>query len=149
MSKTCRFFAAAVVAIFVNAPAQANDFGTAEEANALAEALVEIIEAHGVDAAVAAIHDPEQPFVGSRMGVNLFRGATVIADNREPEMVAADYSETWDLSGVPVWPRISAAADAEGDAVLEWYHYDTQEQYTYHCASRRANRDDALVMVCR
>lgn len=125
------------------------DFGSAEQARALSLALVAIIDARGIGAAIDAMHDPDQPFAASRMGVNLFAGSLVIADNREPEMVAADFAEQADLTGAPAWPRIAAAADSGGDAVLEWYHYDTQAPYTYHCHSARAQRDDGLVMVCR
>jgi hypothetical protein len=83
------------------------------------------------------------------MGVNLFQGSIVIADNREPETVAADYSETADLTGAVVWPRIRDAGQVGDDAILTWYHYDTQEAYEYHCYSKRADRDEGLVMVCR
>lgn len=126
-----------------------SDFGTRAEAEELAHAVIEIVENDGIAAAVTAIIDPDGPFRHSRMGINLFGGSFVIADNREPETVAADYSETADLTGQLVWPIISAAADAQDDAVLLWYHYDTQEHYTYHCFSLRADRDDGTVMVCR
>ena len=125
------------------------DFGTKEEARALARALVAIIDADGISAAVTAMHDPAHPFAASRLGVNLFQGSVVIADNREPEMVAADYAETADLTGALVWPLIYAAAQVEDDAVLKWYHYDTQEDYDFHCYSMMAHRDDGVVMVCR
>lgn len=143
-----------LVALAVAAPlsqAQAGqDFGTRDEARALAERLVAIIDEKGIKAAVEAIYDPALPFVGSRMGVNLFQGSMVIADNREPETVAADYSAIADLTGAPVWPRVSAAAESGGDdAVLKWYHYDTQEVYDYHCFSMHAARDDGYVMICR
>ena len=121
----------------------ADDFGTREEARALAERLVAIIDAE-------AIYDPAQPFLASRMGVNLFRGSMVIADNREPETVAADYAAISDLTGEAAWPRISAAASLGGaDAILKWYHYDTQEIYDYRCFAMKADRDDGHVMVCR
>ena len=73
----------------------------------------------------------------------------MIADNREPETIAADYSETVDLNGNPVWPIIASAAEVEGDALLKWYHYDTQEEYDYKCFSKRSERSNATVMVCR
>lgn len=131
-------------------PAQADeDFGTKEEARRLAAALIEIVDADGVAAAAHAVLDPDGPFRTSPMGVNLFRGSTVVADNREPETVAADYAETTDLSGALAWPLIAAAAEKEDDALLKWYHYDTQEAYDYHCFSMRADRDDATVMICR
>lgn len=125
------------------------EFGTAEDARALATALVSIVERDGIEPAVGVMHDPEFPFRESRLGVNLFRDATVIADNREPEMVAADYEHLRDLTGELIWPLISEAADGPQDVVLKWYHYDTQEAYDYHCFSLRAARDDGLVMVCR
>ena len=131
-------------------PAHAgSDFGTREEAKKLAIALIDIVNTQGIEAAVQAVYDPDQEFVGTRMGVNLFQGSSVIADNREPEMVAADYSETQDLKGDFVWPLVSAAADRQDDVVLKWYHYDTQEIYDFHCYSMRAERDDAAVMICR
>ncbi|MXQ08202.1 hypothetical protein GQ651_10140 [Alphaproteobacteria bacterium GH1-50] len=125
------------------------DFGTKAEAKELADAMIAIVESEGIEAAIMAMHDATQPFVGSRMGVNLFQGSTVIADNREPETIAADYSETEDLTGSLVWPIIAAAAAVEGDAELKWYHYDTQEEYDYKCHSKRHDRGNATVMVCR
>jgi len=126
-----------------------SDFGTREEAQRLASALIDIVEADGIEAAVEAMHDRDHPFVTSRMGVNLFQNSTVIADNREPEMVATDYSHIADLTGTIVWPIIDDAARIEDDAVLKWYHYETQEEYVYDCFSKRSMRDDATVMVCR
>ena len=125
------------------------DFGTAEDARAIAEAMISIVDERGIEHAAAVMHDPEYPFQGTRLGVNLFKNATVVADNREPEMVAADYANIRDLTGALVWPLISEAANGPGDAVLKWYHYDTQEAYDFHCYSLRASRDDGLVMVCR
>ncbi|ARE41373.1 hypothetical protein RGUI_3232 [Rhodovulum sp. P5] len=138
-----------ILAIAAVPAAAAPVLGTKEEGRALAKALVEIIDRDGIEAATQAVYDPDLPFVHSRQGVNLFTGSTVIADNREPEMVAADYSQTPDLTGELVWPRVWAAADIEDDAVLKWYHYDTQEVYDFHCFSMHANRDQGLVMVCR
>lgn len=126
-----------------------NDFGTRAESIALADALVEVVEAGGIASAIAAVHDPMQPFAASRLGINLFHGSVEVADNREPEMVSSDYAETADLTGTPMWPLVTRAADVGDEAVLLWYHYDTQETYRYHCYSKRARRDDALVMVCR
>ena len=127
----------------------AEDFGTREEARALARALVSVIDREGLAAAAQAVVDPDGPFRHSRMGVNLFNGPTVIADNREPETVAMDYSQVADLTGALVWPIIHAAAQKEDDALLKWYHYDTQEEYDYRCYSMMAARDGGVVMVCR
>ncbi len=141
-----------IVAALVCAPVAAHAdsyFGTREEAKSLAEAVIAIVDSEGIEEAIQAMHEPEMPFVHSRMGINLFSGSTVIADNREPETIAADYSETSDLRGMPVWPIISAAAELEGDAELRWYHYDTQEEYDYKCYSKRSTVADATVMVCR
>lgn len=126
-----------------------DDFGTREEAKQLAETLIGIVNERGIEAAMEAVYDPDLPFLHSRMGVNLFQGSFVVADNREPEMVAADYTETADLTGALVWPRISAAAARGEDVVLKWYHYDTQAQYDYHCYALQARRDDGAVMICR
>ncbi len=147
--KVLKILAIAGLVSAAGAAAAAPPLGTKEEARRLAEKLVEIIDAEGVDAATKALYDPAQPFMSTRMGVNLFRGSVVIGDNREPETVAAAYDETEDLTGEPVWPRISAAADKADDAVLKWYHYDTQEVYDFKCFSMRASRDDGLVMICR
>lgn len=125
------------------------DFGTRDEAKTLAEAMIAIVDERGIEAAVSAMHDPDYPFLASRMGVNLFTGSTVVADNREPETIAADYSETADLTGSLVWPIISAAAQAGGDAHLKWYHYDTQDEYDYKCYSKKSGAQDVTVMVCR
>lgn len=125
------------------------DFGTREEAQSIAEAMISIVDADGMEAAIGAMHDPAQPFVQTRMGVNLFAGSTVIADNREPETIAADYSATADLTGALVWPIISAAAEVEEDASLKWYHYDTQDAYDYQCFAKKSAVADVTVMVCR
>ena len=127
----------------------ASDFGTKEEARSIADVVINIVEENGIAAAAQEIVSADGQFRASRMGVNLFQGTVVIADNREPESVAADYVDIQDLTGAPVWGRISAAADIEDDAELLWYHYDTQEEYLFRCFSKRASRDDALVMVCR
>ena len=74
---------------------------------------------------------------------------TLTIAKAEPETIAADYSETADLTGALVWPIISAAAEVGGDANLKWYHYDTQEEYDYKCFSKRSADIDVTVMVCR
>ena len=125
------------------------DFGTKEEARAIADAMIAIVDERGLEAAIAAMHDPAHPFVTSRMGVNLFQGSIVVADNREPETIAADYSEIADLTGVAAWSLIGPAAAVEGDANLRWYHYDTQEEYEFKCHAKRATEIDVSVMVCR
>ena len=70
------------------------------------------------------------------MGVNLFTGSTVIADNREPETISADYSEAAALTGALVWPLIASATEVEGDANLK-------------CHSKGCGLFDVTVMVCR
>lgn len=133
----------------ISGPAVAGEFGTRQAAEDLARRLIDIVERDGVTAAASSVYDPALPFVGTRMGVNLLTAGTIIADNREPEMVASDYTRIEDLTGHRIWPRLLAAADTGEDAVLKWYHYDTQEAYDYRCLTRRAVRDDAMVMVCR
>jgi hypothetical protein len=140
---------AALLALVPTAVFSDGDFGTREQAKHLADRMVQIVDAAGIEAAMAAMHDVEEPFVSSRMGVNLFMGSMVVADNREPETIATDYIETLDMDGNLVWPIISAAAEIEGDANLKWYHYDTQEAYDYKCYSKRSRASDATVMVCR
>lgn len=144
-----RTFFAVIIGLFPSVGSANGDFGTREEAKLLADRMIAIVDSEGLEAAVEAMHRSDMPFVGSRMGVNLFSGSTVIADNREPETIAADYSETVDLTGALVWPVIAAAAQVEGDAALKWYHYDTQEEYDYKCHSKRSAAVDATVMVCR
>lgn len=81
------------------------------------------------------MHDANKPFSASQMGIHVFEQSIIVADNREPELIATSYAEVEDLTGEPMWPRIVAAADASSDAILEWYHYDTQAEYTYQCYS--------------
>ncbi|MEO0820477.1 MAG: hypothetical protein AAF074_08625 [Pseudomonadota bacterium] len=125
------------------------DFGSKQDAMELTDKIISIIDADGLSAGIEALFDPEQPFATSRMGVNVFAGTVVVGDNREPEMVAADYATTPDLTGALVWPLIDAAADDGADVVLKWYHYDTQEVYDYHCFSQHAANPNYTVMVCR
>lgn len=144
-----RFFTVMALGMVPNFAIADGDFGSLEEAQQIATAMIAIVDTQGVETAIEAMHDRGYPFVGSRMGVNLFSGSTVIADNREPETIAADYSETADLTGTLVWPLIATAAKQGGDANLKWYHYDTQESYDYKCFSLSAATVDATVMVCR
>lgn len=144
-----RILFSTVLATAGSAATAGTDFGTRAEAEQLADALVAIIQADGLATAAEAVTDPDGPFRDSPMGVNLFHGSVVIADNREPESVAADFAETADLTGELAWPRIRAAADKDTDVVLKWYHYDTQEAYDFHCYSTHAEGADAVVMVCR
>jgi hypothetical protein len=144
---TSAAFAAATI---LSTPAHASgDFGTEAEAKQIAAAMVAIIQTDGLDAGIAAMHDPAQPFGASQLGIHVFEQSFIVADNREPELIASNYAEIEDLTGAPLWPRITGAADAKSDAVLEWYHYDTEAQYTYLCYSEWAVAGDVLVMVCR
>lgn len=140
---------AVIAAAFATPTLAGTDFGTKEEAREIASQVVDIIEAQGLTAAAEAIISSNGPYRKSRMGINLFNGTVVIADNREPESVEMDFGDFPDLTGEPVWPRISAAADIEDDARLLWYHYDTQQNYEFHCFVKRAQRGDSMVMVCR
>ncbi|MDB2407879.1 hypothetical protein N9W17_05075 [Jannaschia sp.] len=139
-----------VIAICAASPVFAGEaFGTDAEARDVAGRMVEIVADGGTDAGIAAMHDPIEPFTTSQMGIHLFEQSIIVADNREPELIASSYAEIADLTGDIMWPRITAAADVEGDAILEWYHYDTEAEYTYNCYSQWAVADDVLVMVCR
>lgn len=136
-------------ALVGSSAAHAADFGSAEEARDIAARMSAIISDGGVDAAIAAMHDPSMPFVSSIMGIHVFEESIIVADNREPELIATSYADVQDLTGEAMWPRIVAAADAKDDAILEWYHYDTEAEYTYQCYSEWALPGSALVMVCR
>lgn len=143
------FYTLAAASVFGSVAHASGDFGTDVEAREIASAMTSIIQGDGLDAAIAAMHDPALPFSASRLGIHVFEKSVIVADNREPELIASSYAEVEDLTGEPMWPRISAAADARSDAVLEWYHYDTEAEYTYLCHSEWAKPDEILVMVCR
>ncbi|MEM9972032.1 MAG: hypothetical protein AAF762_13175 [Pseudomonadota bacterium] len=127
----------------------AGAFGTQAEAQEIALQMSQIIARGGLDAGIAAMHDPALPFTTSAMGIHVFERSVIVADNREPELIATSYAEVPDLTGEAMWPRIVAAADRNGDALLEWYHYDTEAEYSYQCYSTWAMPRDVLVMVCR
>lgn len=129
--------------------AKAGDFGTRAEAVTLAEALMDRIDREGLQAGIDAVFDRAGPYAATRLGVNLFAGPVLIADNREPEMVAAPFDRTPDMTGEPAWPRVVEALGKDTDAELRWYHYDTQAPYDYRCVVRGASSIDALVMICR
>lgn len=138
------------VFFFIQTPAAAGTaFGTDQDARSIAGKMVKIIADKGLETAIGAMHDPSHPFVNSEMGVHIFEGSIIVADNREPELIATSYAEVQDLTEEPMWPRIVAAADADTDAMLKWYHYDTEEVYGYHCLSQWAVKPEVLVMVCR
>lgn len=127
----------------------AGEFGSEAESRAITDRMVEIINSQGVDAGIAAMHDGGEPFVGAQMGVHVFESGIIVADNREPELIATSYEEVADLTEEPMWPRIVAAADAEGEAQLKWYHYDTEAVYDYQCFSKWTDQPEILVMTCR
>ena len=95
------------------------------------------------------MHDPALPFSASSLGIHVFEKSIIVADNREPELIASSYAEVQDLTDEAMWPRIVDAADTKGEAVLKWYHYDTEAIYDYHCHSEWATPGDVLIMVCR
>lgn len=68
-----------------------NAFGTDAEARALAAEMIAIITDGGVDAAIDAMHDASKPFVNAAMGVHVFEQSIIVADNREPELIASSY----------------------------------------------------------
>lgn len=125
------------------------DFGTADDARSIAGQMSEIIAANGIDSGIEAMHDLAMPFATSKMGIHIFEDSIIVGDNREPELIASSYAEVQDLTGESMWPRIVAAADTKSDAILEWYHYDTEAEYTYECYSEWAIAGSAIVMVCR
>lgn len=132
-----------------NAAVAGTAFGTDSDARAIAGKMTKIIVDQGLDAGIEAMHDPALPFVNSQMGIHVFEGSIIVADNREPELIAASYAEVQDLTEEPMWPRIVQAAHKRSDAELKWYHYDTEEIYDYHCYSEWAVEPEILVMVCR
>lgn len=125
------------------------DFGTENEARTIAASMSEVITTNGLDAAIAAMHDSSYPFSTSDLGIHVFEQGVIVADNREPELTATSYVDLADLTGDSMWPRITSAADAQSDAILEWYHYDTEAEYSYKCYSEWAQASEVLVMVCR
>ena len=140
----------AVVVLLTSALAQADSsLGTKEETDLLAAEIVRIIDEKGMDRAVQALVDPAMPFASTRQGVNLFDGSIIVGDNREPEMVRADYADLTDLNGALMWKLISEAAPENAEVVIKWYHYDTQEVYDYSCLARNAADPRFTVMVCR
>jgi len=144
-----RLLTATAMLLAAATAASASDFGTEDEATALVKKMSSIVQADGLDAAIEAMHDPNMPFSASRMGIHVFQQSIIVADNREPELIAQSYAELQDLTGDYMWPRIAAAADEASVAVLEWYHYDTEEEYSYTCHSDWATPDEVLIMVCR
>ena len=125
------------------------DFGTRADAQVIADQVIRRLDEGGLQSTIEAMFYPALPFASSPMGVNLFAGSVVVGDNREPEMVEADYAEASDLTGALVWPLVDAAADAREDVILRWYHYETQEVYDYHCLCARAKNRLHTIMVCR
>lgn len=132
------------------APALATgEFGSLEEATTIAQQMTAIIQEQGLDAGIAAMHDNNLPFSSSQMGIHVFEDSIIVADNREPELIATSYADIEDLTGESMWPRIVTAADAQTEATLEWFHYDTEAEYSYSCYSEWAIAGSTIVMVCR
>lgn len=144
-----RIYLAAAFGVVAGTAIAGEDFGSGGDARAIATAMTQIIQSDGLEAGIDAMHDPAMPFSASQMGIHVFEQSIIVADNREPELIASSYAEVEDLTGETMWPRIVAAADASSDAVLEWYHYDTEAEYTYLCHSEWSVPGDVIVMVCR
>lgn len=64
------------------------DFGTKAEAREIAAGLSGIIQTYGVDAGNNAMHDAAMPFSTSQLGIHVFEQGIIVADNREPELIA-------------------------------------------------------------
>lgn len=109
------------------------EFSGAEDAKPIANQMTTIIQSSGLDAAIDAMHDSSLPFAASQMGIHVFEQSIIVADNRELELIASSYADVQDLTGDTKWPRITAAADVNGEAVLDWYHYDIEAEYTFNC----------------
>ncbi len=82
-------------------------------------------------------------------GVNLLSDGTLVADNREPETVGADYTTSIDLNGERLWPRIADTLAGGGDeVVIPWTHYDTGAPYDYRCVLRSVDDGSVIAMIC-
>ena len=110
-----KLLCATVVALVPAAGWSDGYFGTREEAKQLADEMITIVDSEGIEMAIKAMHDPQRPFVGSRMGVNLFEGSTVIADNREPETIAAEMVSLRHAGGVRLQVPLEAGRHDERD----------------------------------
>ena len=106
-----RLLLAASLSLLGTSATAMNDFGTEGEARAIASQMTQIIQSGGLDAGIAAMHDASMPFSTSQMGIHVFEQSIIVADNREPELIASSYAEVEDLTGEAMWPRIVAAAD--------------------------------------
>ena len=125
------------------------DFGTDQEARDITQQMVDIIKDQGLDAGIAAMHDASGPFLDTKMGVHIFQESIIVADNREPELIAASYAGVTDANGNDMWEMIQAAAAETTDFVTLWTHYDTNEPYEYHCFTQYAVEGQVTVMTCR
>ncbi len=140
----------AVISIFTASVAVSGTaFGTEADARKMATYLSEIIVVDGVDAGIDAMNDPDMPFASSAMGLQIFEGSMIVADNRAPDLEVTSFADVADLTWTPMWPRIVEAAHTGEDATLQWYHYDTETEYTFHCYSEWAQGNSVLVMACR
>lgn len=128
----------------------AQPFGTSTQARTIITSRVDTLETGGLQAEVAALYDGDGPFLDSRMGIHFFAGPYLVGDNREPQAAATDYRNIHDLTWRSQWPRIPDSAVSHAEYVLRWYHYDTQEDYTFRCQTGEAAGDAVYhVMACR
>lgn len=132
-------------------PADAQSFGTREDAEALLAALGRLIRQDGVDAGVAAVQDATSPFAATSMGVHVLRGPIVLADSREPETASSSYERVADRDGRQIWEQLNIALSSADrtDVTLNWYHYDTSLPYDFECLVEKVKQPDYIVMICR
>ena len=154
MMSLLRSGAAAAVAgvafIAAGAHADGTAFGTDEDIQETVPALIEYVEENGSDAAIEALDDPDHEFGGHNLGLMIWVDGQMGMHNRYPELAGVDFDQLQDLEGNYVIEDFSAAADAGGDYSLNyWPHYDTEEEYEYHCWSEWVEEPRILVAACR
>lgn len=136
-------------------PARAGtDFGTEEQAKAMADKVIAMVGAQGADTVAGALRDKSTEIGGSAMGVVLEKvegdSMTVIAHNKFPEISNMDFTQMQDLRGNYLLKDFKIAADKGGaDVKNYWPHYTSGQEYEYDCFTKWIKPNDLMITVCR
>jgi len=142
---------ASIILVFsTDFDAMAGDqFGTADDAERLADALIDIIDGGGLVAGKAAVVDPNGPFQTTEMGIHIFDSGVIIADSRDPELLTVSYSGVTDLNGADFWDAIVDAANGSNFHKVKWYSYSNENsEYIFDCYSKWQTQDIIVVWIC-
>lgn len=126
------------------------DFGTDEQVREKVDELIAYIKANGTDAAVAALADESTSLGGAEPGLMVWIDGVMGAHNKYPDLGGVDFEQMQDLRGQYIVNDFTENANNGGGYSLNyWPHYETEQEYEYHCFSKWVEKGSVMVTGCR